>query len=87
MRFVSRAQGLTVLIKDGEATLLAPSDGHDRTPALVHMKLVGGSLRDPVALEKQDGVSNYLMGDRPSDLAVWNTEFRARALCQRLSRH
>ena len=67
VRFVSRAQGLTVLIKDGEATLLAPSDGHDRTPALVHMKLVGGSLRDPVALEKQDGVSNYLMGDRPSD--------------------
>lgn len=32
VRFVSRAQGLTVLIKDGEATLLAPSDSHYQLP-------------------------------------------------------
>ena len=52
VRFVSRAQALTVLLKDDEATLIAPADSHYHTPAMVHMKFVGASLQhQPLASE------------------------------------
>ena len=67
VRFVSRAQGLTVLLKDDEVTLMASGDRHNQTPALVHMRLVGSAPSQAVASEKQESVSNYLMGTNPSN--------------------
>lgn len=70
VRFAARAKGLAVLLQDREVSLSVPGADRGR-PAQVRMTYVGANFAEaPVASEKQDGVSNYLLG---KDAAKWHT--------------
>ena len=74
VRFLSRARDLTVLLKDREATLIVPSAPKGLNvamPLAIHMQFVGAVFsHKPAAMNKQQGISNYLLGSAP---AKWHT--------------
>jgi hypothetical protein len=70
IRFLSRAEGITVLAGEQRLTFIAATSGRDRASS-IQMKFPGASfLKPPVALQPQEGISNYLLGDDP---AAWHT--------------
>jgi Beta-propeller repeat len=70
VRFAARAKGLTVLLRDREIDLSVQSGGEAKAAEL-RMTYVGGTFREkPVALGKEEGISNYLSGNDP---ARWHT--------------
>ncbi len=74
VRFVARARGLSVLLEDRRATLIASSgtakSGVERSG--LGISLEGASWQGlPTADGRQEGVSNYLVGNDP---AAWHTD-------------
>ena len=73
VRFVSRARGLSVLIEDRKATLIAGGKGSDGQIgwAELSLSLAGGAWSQlPMASDRQESVSNYLIGKDPK---AWHT--------------
>jgi hypothetical protein len=69
VRFLSRAQGLTVLLKRNQAALIAASSPTNRSE--IRMSFPGADFpNEPYALDEQPGISNYLMGKTPEQ---WRT--------------
>lgn len=72
-KFITRAQGLSVLLGDHEAFL--STRGNDglgsRHAASVRMTFPGASFQnEPAAFDQQEGTSNYLFGNDPTK---WHT--------------
>jgi hypothetical protein len=70
VRFAARAKGLAVLLRDREVSLAVPAGVAGRVTVL-RMTYVGADFANlPVAKQKQQGVSNYLLGQNS---AKWHT--------------
>jgi photosystem II stability/assembly factor-like uncharacterized protein len=71
--FVARADGYAVALADANAQIaIIPTSGIGRT--VIAVKLVGGSPTATAdALELQSGVTNYLIGNSPSE---WRSDVR-----------
>jgi hypothetical protein len=70
VRFLSRGEGITVLAGEQHLTLIAGPSSRNRASS-IQMKFPGASfLSPPIALQPQEGISNYLLGDDP---AAWHT--------------
>ena len=66
VRFAARAKGLTVLLSDREIELAVRAGGKAQ-PATLRMSYVAAAFqKKPVALDKQEGISNYLLGSDPT---------------------
>ncbi len=69
-RFVARARGASVLLQDHGATLVTTGrreDGSEQQ-TMLRMSLAGGKwAQSPVAREQQEGTTNYLVGNDPTN--------------------
>ena len=70
VRFVARTRGTSVLLQDRGATLVTTGrreDGSEQQTVL-RMSLAGGKwAQSPVAREQQEGTTNYLVGNDPTN--------------------
>ena len=67
-RYIGRGRDLTAILEENGFTLMSFSraSGSSAAPAVVHVTLPGSSFSGPLtALDKQESVSNYLMGSDP----------------------
>ena len=74
VRFMSRVNGMTALLKDAEAVIITPETSVKRKAQLtspLRMVFLGANATShPSALEIQEGTSNYLVGNTPK---LWHT--------------
>jgi len=69
VRFLSRVPGFSVLMKDREVELMT-SSGSDLS--VIRMRFVASRFaKDPIPLDRQQAVTNYLKGNSPS---AWLTQ-------------
>src|SRR5437870_9364975 len=74
VRFMSRVNGMTALLKDSEAVIITPETSIKNkaqlTSPLRIVFLGANATSHPSALEIQEGTSNYLVGNTPK---LWHT--------------
>jgi hypothetical protein len=66
VRFAARAKGLTVLLSDREIELAVGTGDKAKLAALRMSYVAAAFQKKPVALDKQEGISNYLLGSDPT---------------------
>jgi hypothetical protein len=71
VRFLSRVPGFTLLLKD-QAVEFMVSGEQGASPSVVRMEFIASRfVEKPIALDRQQGVTNYLHGNSPS---AWLTQ-------------
>ena len=85
VNFLSRGQGYTLFLAPSEAVLaLSQGSGGD----VLQMQLVGVNSQTPaVGLDQQAGVSNYFLGDDPSQWRRRRPQLRPGRVPEPLPRH
>jgi Beta-propeller repeat len=72
VQFLSRVPGFTVLLRDQEVEFMASGEQSGSNPSIVRMQFIASRLVEkPIALDRQQGVTNYLKGNSPS---AWLTQ-------------
>ncbi|HWZ81144.1 MAG TPA: SBBP repeat-containing protein [Terriglobales bacterium] len=71
VRYVSHARGISIFLRDHETTMVAAdSDSGRANPVVIGFSFLGSNLATlPRAVSRQEGISNYLVGDP----AQWHT--------------
>jgi hypothetical protein len=72
VRFLSRVPGFTLLLRDQEVEFMASGEQTGSNPSVVRMQFIASRfVEKPIALDRQQGVTNYLKGNSPS---AWLTQ-------------
>ena len=72
VQFLSRVPGFTVLLRDQEVEFMASGEQSGSNPSIVRMQFIASRfVEKPIALDRQQGVTNYMKGNSPS---AWLTQ-------------